>query len=254
MGITGTEVAKEAANMVLLDDNFASIINGIEQGRLVFDNFKKSIFFILTSSTPEMLPFLAYVVFGIPLPLNVIAIICVDFITDLWPGISLAYERSEQDIMKRPPRDPKFDRLISDRMILMTYFQIGLIQAFAGFANYFIIYAAHGFYPKDLYMIRSSWESTTNNGLKDGNGEEWTYQERRDMEHRGITAYFVAILETQLADLMICRTRRISMFQQGISNWALNVGFVGEIVISLLLIYTPASEVSSPKIIQLRAL
>lgn len=83
MGIAGTDVSKEAADMILLDDNFASIITGVEEGRIIFDNLKKSIAYTLTSNIPEIAPFLSYILFGIPLPLSVIAILCIDLGTDL---------------------------------------------------------------------------------------------------------------------------------------------------------------------------
>ncbi|KAJ6218640.1 hypothetical protein RDWZM_009797 [Blomia tropicalis] len=92
MGITGSDVSKQAADMILLDDNFASIVVGIEEGRVIFDNLKKSIAYTLTSNTPEMLPFLLFLTLGIPLPLGMITILCIDLGTDIMPAISLAYE------------------------------------------------------------------------------------------------------------------------------------------------------------------
>ena len=100
MGITGTEVSKEAADMILLDDDFATIVVGVEEGRLIFDNLKKSIVYTLTSNIPEILPFLLWVILRIPLPLSTIAILAVDLITDMVPAISLAYEKPELDIMQ----------------------------------------------------------------------------------------------------------------------------------------------------------
>merc|ERR1719209_1158399 len=104
MGIAGSEVSKEAADMILLDDNFASIVIGVEEGRLIFDNLKKSIAYTLTSNIPELAPFLWYIVAGVPLPLGTITILFIDLGTDMVPAISLAYEKAESDIMKRPPR------------------------------------------------------------------------------------------------------------------------------------------------------
>lgn len=92
MGITGSDVSKQAADMILLDDNFASIVVGIEEGRIIFDNLKKSIAYTLTSNVPELLPFLIYILCGIPLPLSTITILCIDLGTDIIPAISLAYE------------------------------------------------------------------------------------------------------------------------------------------------------------------
>merc|ERR1711887_266157 len=114
MGIAGSDVSKQAADMILLDDNFATIVTGVEEGRLIFDNLKKSIVYTLTSNIPEILPFLCWVILRIPLPLSTLAILAVDLCTDMVPAISLAYENPENDIMKRPPRQ-KSDRLINHR-------------------------------------------------------------------------------------------------------------------------------------------
>ncbi|XP_017872777.1 PREDICTED: sodium/potassium-transporting ATPase subunit alpha-like isoform X1 [Drosophila arizonae] len=115
MGIAGSDVSKQAADMILLDDNFASIIVAIEEGRLIFDNLKKSIAYTLTSNLPEITPFLFFVMFDIPLALGTIAILCIDIGTDMLPAISLAYEKAESDIMCRMPRDPHEDRLVNKK-------------------------------------------------------------------------------------------------------------------------------------------
>jgi sodium/potassium-transporting ATPase subunit alpha len=115
MGIAGSDVSKQAADMILLDDNFASIVTGVEEGRLIFDNLKKSIAYTLTSNIPEISPFLMFILFDIPLPLGTVTILCIDLGTDLWPAISLAYEEAESDIMKRKPRDPLHDKLVNER-------------------------------------------------------------------------------------------------------------------------------------------
>jgi len=90
MGIAGTDVAKDASDMILLDDNFASIVNGIEEGRLIFDNLKKSIAYTLSSNIPEILPFLLFITMGLPLPLSTVLILFIDLGTDMVPAISMA--------------------------------------------------------------------------------------------------------------------------------------------------------------------
>ena len=125
MGIAGSDVSKQAADMVLLDDNFASIVTGVEEGRLIFDNLKKSIAYTLTSNIPEISPFLFFIVFGCPLPLGTVTILCIDLGTDMVPAISLAYEQPESDIMRRAPRDSKKDKLVNERLISIAYGQIG---------------------------------------------------------------------------------------------------------------------------------
>ncbi|KAI0565143.1 Na+-ATPase [Gracilaria domingensis] len=144
MGIAGSDVSKEAADMILLDDNFASIVNGVEEGRLIFDNLKKSIAYTLTSNIPEITPFLAFIIVQIPLPLTTVLILCIDLGTDLLPAISLAYENPESDIMRRPPRDSRVDRLVNRRLISFSYFQIGVIQALAGFYCYLVVLGDFG--------------------------------------------------------------------------------------------------------------
>lgn len=153
MGISGSDVSKEAADMVLLDDNFASIVAGVEEGRLIFDNLKKSIAYTLTSNIPEITPFLAFIIVQIPLPLTTVLILCIDLGTDLLPAISLAYESAESDIMRRPPRDSRVDRLVNRRLISFSYFQIGVIQALAGFYCYLVVLGDFGLTANVLPML-----------------------------------------------------------------------------------------------------
>ena len=106
--------------MILLDDNFATIVTGVEEGRLIFDNLKKSIVYTLTSNIPEILPFLCWVIFSIPLPLSTVCILLIDLGTDMFPAISLAYEKAESDIMRRKPRNANTDRLVNGRLIFLA--------------------------------------------------------------------------------------------------------------------------------------
>ncbi len=158
MGITGSDVSKQAADLILLDDNFASIIVGIEEGRVIFDNLKKSIAYTLASNYAEIMPFLVYVALGFPLALGTTTILCIDLGTDIFPAISLAYEKAESDIMKQKPRSRE-DHLVTRRMFNRAYFQIGMIQASAGFMNYFMVLAASGFFITDLFNLRSVWDN-----------------------------------------------------------------------------------------------
>ncbi|XP_021944102.1 sodium/potassium-transporting ATPase subunit alpha isoform X2 [Folsomia candida] len=242
MGIAGSDVSKQAADMILLDDNFASIVTGVEEGRLIFDNLKKSIAYTLTSNIPEISPFLLFILASVPLPLGTVTILCIDLGTDMIPAISLAYEKSESDIMKRQPRDPFHDKLVNERLISMAYGQIGMIQAAAGFFTYFIIMAENGFLPSKLFGIRKQWDSKGVNDLEDSYGQEWTYTDRKKLEYTCHTAFFVAIVVVQWADLIICKTRRNSIVHQGMNNWVLNFGLVFETVLAAILSYTPGME------------
>ncbi|XP_040086060.1 sodium/potassium-transporting ATPase subunit alpha-4 [Oryx dammah] len=244
MGIAGSDVSKQAADMILLDDNFASIVTGVEEGRLIFDNLKKSIAYTLTSNIPEITPFLMFIILGIPLPLGTITILCIDLGTDMVPAISLAYESAESDIMKRPPRNAKTDKLVNDRLIGMAYGQIGMIQALAGFFTYFVILAENGFKPPDLLGIRVNWENRYINDLEDSYGQQWTYEQRKVLEFMCQTAFFVSIVIVQWADLLICKTRRNSIFQQGMKNKILIFGILEETVLAAFLCYTPGMDVA----------
>ncbi|XP_071841579.1 sodium/potassium-transporting ATPase subunit alpha-3-like isoform X2 [Apostichopus japonicus] len=242
MGIAGSDVSKQAADMILLDDNFASIVTGVEEGRLIFDNLKKSIAYTLTSNIPEISPFLIFILLSIPLPLGTVTILCIDLGTDLWPAISLAYEEAESDIMKRQPRDPEHDKLVNERLISMSYGQIGMIQASAGFFTYFCIMGANGFLPNDLFNIRKNWDDISINNLEDSYGQQWSYGQRKVLEYTCHTAFFVSIVIVQWADVIICKTRRNSIVQQGMSNWVLNTGLVFETCLAAFLSYTPGLE------------
>ncbi|XP_031245840.1 sodium/potassium-transporting ATPase subunit alpha-4 isoform X2 [Mastomys coucha] len=244
MGITGSDVSKQAADMILLDDNFASIVTGVEEGRLIFDNLKKSIAYTLTSNIPEITPFLLFIILSIPLPLGTITILCIDLGTDMVPAISLAYETPESDIMKRLPRNPKTDNLVNHRLIGMAYGQIGMIQALAGFFTYFVILAENGFKPLDLLGIRLHWDDAYLNDLEDSYGQQWTYEQRKVVEFTCQTAFFISIVIVQWADLIICKTRRNSLFTQGMKNKVLIFGLLEETLLAAFLSYVPGMDVS----------
>ncbi|KAJ0059191.1 hypothetical protein NL108_009129, partial [Boleophthalmus pectinirostris] len=244
MGITGSDVSKQAADMILLDDNFASIVTGVEEGRLIFDNLKKSIAYTLTSNIPEISPFLLFIIASVPLPLGTVTILCIDLGTDMVPAISLAYETAESDIMKRQPRNPKTDKLVNERLISMAYGQIGMIQALAGFFTYFVILAENGFLPYSLVGIRIQWDNREVNDLEDTYGQQWTYEQRKIVEFTCHTAFFSSIVIVQWADLIICKTRRNSLFQQGMKNRILIFGLFVETALAAFLSYCPGMDVA----------
>jgi len=242
MGIAGSDVSKQAADMILLDDNFASIVTGVEEGRLIFDNLKKSIAYTLTSNIPEITPFLVFMCFSVPLPLGTVTILCIDLGTDLLPAISLAYEQAESDIMKRNPRNKFTDKLVNERLISMAYGQIGMIQALAGFVCYFVILMQNGFLPQDLLMLRVPWDDKLNENLVDSYGQEWTYSQRKIVEYTCHTMFFTAIVIVQWADVLICKTRRLSIFQQGMKNKILIAGLFEETLLATTLAYMPGTD------------
>jgi sodium/potassium-transporting ATPase subunit alpha len=215
MGVIGTEVAKEAADMVLLDDNFATIVNAVEEGRTVYNNIKKFIAYILTSNVPEILPFIAFVLLGIPLPLTVVLILSIDLGTDLLPALGLGVETSEHDVMKRPPR-PRDERLLTPNLLFMSYGIIGMLQAAAGFFSYFVV----------LYRGGWSW------------GQDLASAD--PLYLKAVTAFFASIILCQIADVMICRTRRESVFSKGLfTNKLVLGGIASELVLLSIIVYNP---------------
>lgn len=218
MGIIGTEVAKEAADMVLLDDNFATIVNAVEEGRTVFNNIKKFIAYILTSNVPEILPFIAFVLLGIPLPLTVVLILSIDLGTDLIPALGLGVEPPEHDVMNMPPRK-RDERLLSGKLLFMSYGIIGMLQAAAGFFSYFVV----------LYNGGWTW------------GQELASTD--PLYLKAVTAFFASIIICQIADVMICRTRRESVFTKGLfSNKLVLAGIASEVTLLLIIVYNPLTH------------
>ncbi|KAK4805190.1 hypothetical protein QYF61_014608 [Mycteria americana] len=235
MGIAGSDVSKQAADMILLDDNFASIVTGVEEEvhRLHPDQ---------QHPRDHPLPPLHHGQH--PLPLGTITILCIDLGTDMVPAISLAYEAAESDIMKRQPRNPRSDKLVNERLISMAYGQIGMIQALGGFFAYFVILAENGFLPSCLVGIRLNWDDRTVNDLEDSYGQQWTYEQRKVVEFTCHTAFFVSIVVVQWADLIICKTRRNSVFQQGMKNKILIFGLFEETALAAFLSYCPGMDVA----------
>lgn len=212
---SGTDVAREAADMVLLDDNFATIVNAVEEGRTVFDNIKKFIVYILASNIPEILPFIAFVLLSIPLPMPVQLILAIDLGTDILPAIALGVERGEGDIMNRPPRS-KDEKLLTPQVLLTAYGVKGPIEAAAGFFCYFAV-------------------------LFDGG---WTFGEKlantSPLYMQAITAFFSAVVICQIANVFASRTGSQSVFSVGLlSNRLVLLGIASELLILALIIWNP---------------
>ncbi|WP_256622091.1 cation-translocating P-type ATPase [Methanolobus chelungpuianus] len=212
---SGTDVARESADMVLLDDNFATIVNAVEEGRTVFDNIKKFIAYILTSNVPEILPFIAFVLLGLPLPMNVQLILAIDLGTDILPAIALAVEKGEGDIMDRPPRSSK-EKLLTPQVLLTSYGLKGPIEAVAGFACYFAVMYGGGW----------SW------------GQQLAFSD--PLYRQAITAFFAAVIVCQIANVFASRTRRQSVFAKGMfSNRLVLLGIASELLILAFIVLHP---------------
>jgi magnesium-transporting ATPase (P-type) len=215
MGIAGTDVAKESADMILLDDNFASIVAAIEEGRTVFDNIRKFLTYILTSNIPEMVPYLAFALFKIPLPLTIIQILAVDLGTDMLPALALGAEQPDPTIMQRPPRSPS-RRLIDTALFVRAYLFLGLIEAAAAMAAFFFV--------------------LTNGGWRYGDvlgGHDPLYLQ-------ATTACLSAIIVMQVVNVYLCRAERASVFSSDLfTNPLLLWGIGVELTLILLIDYTP---------------
>ncbi|CAF0938261.1 unnamed protein product [Adineta steineri] len=235
-----SEASRQEADLVLLDNDLNTLVGAIEEGRYLWENIKKCLAYCLVVNATQLAPFLMFIIFQIPLTLGPITLLLVDLITQLLPTISLAYERPESDIMTRGPIDKFRDLLINRRLISLCWGQIGLIQITAGFFTWVVVMAENGFWPSRLIGIRKAWDAAAINDLEDSYGQEWTYRQRKILEYMGYSAFLAAIIVVQIANLLICKTRRLSLFQQGVrTNMFVNFCLVFMPVVAVLLIYIP---------------
>jgi magnesium-transporting ATPase (P-type) len=228
MGISGTDVAKEAAPMILLDDNFASIVSAIEEGRAVYANIRKFTTYIFTSNTPEAWPFILQILFNVPLALPVMQILAVDLGTDILPALALGVERPEPGLMDRPPRNPR-ERLVNRALIVRSLLWLGSIQSLLCFAGFFFVYWTMG-YRDLLHLPRPDLLPYGERLLsKDG----LVYVVATSMFHAGVVA-------SQIGNAYACRTERSSVWTVGFwGNRYLLAGFAAELALIAALIYVP---------------
>jgi len=218
MGIAGTDVAKEAAVMILADDNFASIVNAIEEGRGVYANIRKFISYIFTSNTPEAVPFILWALSRgqIPLALNVMQILSIDLGTDMVPALALGNEPPEQGLMDQPPRNME-EHVINRSLIIRAYLFLGLLQSIAAMAAFYFMYWTNGYW--------GQWLGLPSAGV--------LYQSATAMA-------LGVVVTTQIGNLFAQRTERTSTF--GLSwfgNRMIWIGIVSELLIVSLIIYMP---------------
>jgi sodium/potassium-transporting ATPase subunit alpha len=297
MAIVGSDVAKDAADMLLMDDNFASIVDGVREGRKVFDNLKRSIAYVLSSNIPELAPFLALVIFQIPLPLSTVLVLCIDLGTDIVPGISLAFEEPEIDIMFHKPRNSHEEHLVSARLIITSYLLIGVMETIGGFLAYFVVLYDYGMPPwnlfflalsdkgtkpakGDIYNKHSKYKGNSNVGTSH-DGAQVDYISTKDAEYdlrvwywyiehwhecrfpddvSPVTgervcyttealkyaqfAFFCGIVVGQWANLIIVKTRRLSIVHLGFRNITNLYGFLTETVVTIVIGFVPIIDVS----------
>ncbi|HEX6044523.1 MAG TPA: cation-transporting P-type ATPase [Pyrinomonadaceae bacterium] len=216
MGATGTDVACEAADMILTDDNFASIAAAIEEGRAVYDNVRKFVTYIFASNIPELVPFIVFVLFRIPLPLTVMQILAVDLGTDLMPALALGAEHSEPDVLQRPPRK-RSERLLNLPTLLRAYVWLGMIEAVLSLGGFFFVFWLSG------------WQFGT--PLPDSGR----------LYLAATTMTFAGIVACQIGNVFACRSGSRSVWRLGFAtNRMLLAGIAVEVTLLLVLIYVPA--------------
>ncbi|MGE5027891.1 MAG: cation-translocating P-type ATPase, partial [Betaproteobacteria bacterium] len=215
MGECGTDVARESADIVLLDDNFASIVAAVEEGRAVFENIRKFLTYILTSNIPELVPYLAFVLFKIPLPLTIIQILAVDLGTDMLPALGLGAEKPLPGLMQQPPRSRR-DSLLSWPLLGRAYLLLGLAEAAAAMSAFlFVLHGAGWRYGEALPALDPLYLQAT-------------------------TATLSAIIVMQVMNVFLCRSRRESLFSLGLfDNRLILAGIAAEIALILAINYTP---------------
>jgi magnesium-transporting ATPase (P-type) len=217
MGKSGTDVARETADMVLLDDNFSSIVAAIEEGRAVYDNIRRFAAYHFCSNVGELVPFLAWGVSGgaIPLPLTVMQVLAIDLGTDMLPAIALGTERAEPGTMARPPR-PRSERLLSRKVLARVYGFVGLLEGVAAMTSFFVGYLLGGWRPPSA--------------LPDAG----------NAYYQATTMTQTAIVMGQVGAGQAMRTERRSVFSVGLfSNRFLLVGIAFELALAVALVYVP---------------
>jgi len=201
MGITGTDVTKEAAAMMLTDDNFASIVAAVEEGRGVFDNIKKYLMYLLSSNIGEIVLMFGATLLGLPLPLTAVQILYVNLATDGLPALALAVDPAEKDLMKRKPRNPRTGIFTRPVVTLM--------------------------------VVGGLWSALVNLGLF-----AWALNSGRSLEE-AITMTFVSLVLIQFFKAYNFRSDRHSVLNRPFANKWLNWAIVWEVVLLVLIIYVP---------------
>ncbi|MET9550329.1 cation-transporting P-type ATPase [Streptomyces sp. NPDC006627] len=220
MGRSGTDVAREAATMVLTDDNFATIVTAIEAGRRVYDNVRKFIVYIFAHLTPEVVPFAVFALSGgaIPLPLTVLQILAIDLGTETLPALALGRERAEPGAMTRPPRKSS-QGVISRDMLIRSWGYLGVVSAVLAMSAFFYV------------LWRAGWQP----GDPTGPGSAL-----HDAYVTATTATFAGIVTCQIGTAFAARTDHASLREIGLlTNPLLLVGIAFEVVFTATLIYFP---------------
>ena len=223
MGLAGTDVAKEAADMVLVNDNFATIVDAIQEGRAVFDNLRKFMAYIFSSNVPEILPFILTASVNIPLALTVRQILAIDLGTDMLPGLALGTEKPEPDIMLRKPRR-RSQHLVDSKLLARAFLWLGLIETALAFSGFFLVYALSG----KFSLLASLPAQGALRNLVDA----------YPIQLLAITVYHAGVVLAQAGNAFACRSEVNRGRSLGwTSNSFLIWGVGAEIGLILLLIY-----------------
>jgi Ca2+-transporting ATPase len=230
MGISGTDVAREAADIVLIDDNFATIVGAIEQGRAVYQNIRKFMTYILSSNMAEFFPFLAMVLLKIPPALMILQILAIDLGTDMVPALALGAERPEAGTMQQPPRK-KSQPLLDRSLMLRAYCFLGLIAGLAGMTGFFLVWWANGYGITALQAVSPTILSHSASATT------------MAIYHQATTVTLAAIVACQDGNVFACRSERRSIFRLGFfSNPLIWIGIAVEWALILSIIYLPALQ------------
>ena len=203
MGITGTDVAKNTAELILTDDNFSSIVSAVEEGRIIYSNIKKFVFFLLSCNIGEILLVFISILLNLPVPLLPIQLLWLNLVTDSFPALALGVEQGDPDIMDLPPRNPKEALLTKDMSFGILFQSIAI-----GASTIFSYLWALKVYPDDIVMAR--------------------------------TITFVALITIELLRAYSSRSQRFTIFKIGIfSNRTLVYGTSFSFLLMLIVVYIP---------------
>lgn len=235
----GSEVAMEAANMILLDNNFSSILVAMESGRLVFDNLKKVILYLLPAgSFSELIPVFTNIFLGVPLPLSAFMMVVICVVTDMAPSLALMYEKPESNLLARPPRDTKKDHLVDWRLMLQAYAFTGFMETFFSHSMFFFYLQRYGdLWPSDVLLAFDDWTD----GYK---GK--TQEELDTLWYTGQSVTFLTLVILQaFGNLQGVRTRHLSWFQHAPNagpsqNPALFLAMAVSLGLAAFILYLPA--------------
>ena len=221
MGITGTDVAKEAADMILTDDNFVSIVKAIEEGRAIFNNIKKFITYIFNSNIPEAIPFLLplLTINQIPPMLTILEVLLIDIGTDMLPALGLGSEKPTKGIMDRPPR--KLDEHLITKKLYGKALYYGLMTSILSVGAYFLFLL---FTSQNMGIPFTIFNQTNH-------PEIWM---------QSTSVVLISIVLCQVGMVFNCRSDKQSVFEIGIfSNKEINIGIIFEIILLMIVIFVP---------------